>query len=121
MNCLFYFAPLHLEPLEAKMVKVIIKPQSPSQLCPGVPARLGVRVHHLPLVLLVLHLEDDDDEHNNDVLLVKYLSGVLEPARQVGLHHGEGDVPPLDKPNLAHSCSICLSPLFNFQNEDLGR
>ena len=102
------------------MVKVIIKPQSPPQLCPGVPTRLGVRVHHLPLVLLVLHLEDDDDDHDHDILLVKYLGGVLEPARQVGLHHGERDVPLLDKPNLAHSCSICLSPLFNFQNEDLG-
>ena len=49
------------------MVKVVIKPQSPPQLCPGVPARLRVRVHHLPLVLLVLHLEDDDDDHHNDV------------------------------------------------------
>ena len=72
MNCLFHFAPLHLDP------------QPPAQLCPGVPARLGVRVHHLPLVLLVLHLEDDDDHHHNNVLLVKYLGGVLEPARQVG-------------------------------------
>ena len=96
MNCLFHFAPLHLDP------------QPPAQLCPGVPARLGVRVHHLPLVLLVLHLEDDDDDHHNDVLLVKYLGGVLEPARQVCLHHGEGDVPLLDKPNLEQSCSICL-------------
>ena len=72
INCLFHFAPLHLDP------------QPPAQLCPGVPARLGVRVHHLPLVLFVLHLEDDDDHHHNDVLLVKYLGGVLEPARQVG-------------------------------------
>ena len=71
MNCLFHFAPLHLDA------------QPPAQLCPGVPATLGVRVHHIPLVLLVLHLEDDDDHHHNDVLLVKYLGGVLEPARQV--------------------------------------
>ena len=105
------------------MVKVVIKPQPPPQLCPGVPARLGVRVHHLPLVLLVLHLEGDDDDHLDDVLLVKYLGGVLEPARQVCLHHGEGDVSLLDKPNLAHSCTICLSPLFNClnQSEDMGR
>ena len=89
--------PLQLEPLDAKMVEVVIEPESSHQLGSRVSSWLRVGVHHLPFRLLLL--ED---------------CGTSEPLGQVGLHDGKGDVPPLDDAD--HAVLLLHSSLGSLQS-----